>query len=245
MSSTSEIPESSVYVGNELELFNHATRWKGYWGNQIKPYLGKKVLEVGAGIGATPEALIRQDFTFDRWICLEPDPRLCEVILKKKKENQKLDKVEVVTGYLADYKTQDKFDSILYIDVIEHIEDEKSELVRALDYLRPGGKLIIVVPAHQSLYSPFDKAIGHYRRYSRETLKAVIPSNSVIIKNRYLDSLGLLASLTNKLFLKQSYPTRSQITFWDKTIVPLSRLLDRMLFFNAGKSIVLVAEKIS
>jgi hypothetical protein len=136
-----------------------------------------------------------------------------------------------------------QFDSVLYIDVIEHIENDAAELQLAANLLRAGGYLFVIVPAHQTLYSPFDKLIGHYRRYSRKSLKNVIPPDLTIEKAYYLDSMGYFASLVNRLFLKQSLPTLKQVQFWDKFIVPFSRVTDRLLGFNFGKSVLLIAKK--
>ena len=74
-------------------------------------------------------------------------------------------------------------------------------------------------------------------------LRRVLPAGSRIQQLVYLDSVGLLASAANKLFLKQSYPTLAQIKFWDSTIVPVSRLADRLTGFALGKSVLAVVQK--
>ena len=109
--------------------------------------------------------------------------------------------------------------------------------------MAPGGNLIILVPAHNYLFSPFDKAIGHFRRYNKKMLKKAAPKNLVQKKLIYLDSFGLFASLANKLLLKQSYPTLKQIKFWDNYIVPISRVMDKILFYSVGKTVVGIWQK--
>jgi SAM-dependent methyltransferase len=131
-----------------------------------------------------------------------------------------------------------QFDTIVYIDVLEHIEKDSEELSEAARHLRPGGHIIVLSPAHQRLYSPFDAAIGHFRRYNRSSLRAVSPVDLTLIRMRYLDSVGLLASLANSLFLRQSMPHKGQLQFWDNWIVPVSRVLDPLLFYSAGKTII-------
>jgi hypothetical protein len=128
----------------------------------------------------------------------------------------------------------------LYVDVLEHIEKDDQELLKAFALLKKNGKLIVLSPAHQSLYSPFDKKIGHFRRYNKEMLIKISPPNLVLKKMFYLDSLGLFLSLGNRLLLKAEDPTTRQITFWDKLIVPFSRITDRLSFFSFGKTIVAV-----
>ncbi len=233
--------QQTDYIGDELTLFQHAKNWKAYYSSYFKKYLKGRVLEVGAGIGGTTLSLC--DGTQDEWICLEPDSALTNNIEKLLTEKKLPDCCKTKTGFLSDIPVTEKFDAILYIDVIEHIEDDKSELKLASNYLKPGGVILIIVPAHQYLYSPFDKAIGHYRRYSLKRTRDAIPSELNIIKAVYLDSVGLAASTANKLFLKQSYPTLKQVKFWDKTMVPVSRITDKLLFNSIGKSVLLIAQK--
>ena len=241
----------TTYIGNELELFSHAQNWKNYWGSKVKPYLGQKVLEVGAGLGGTTQYLFDAK-TIVHWTCLEPDRTLAEGIRRKINKGLIPNNCKIVENTLENFENTDGtsrnnreggYDSIIYIDVIEHIENDKSELAQTLPFLKKGGHLIILVPAHQFLFCPFDKAIGHFRRYNRPQLKSVIPEGYDIIKTEYLDTVGLAASLANKLFLKQSYPTLKQILFWDKYIVSTSIFLDKLTFNNLGKSVLLIAKK--
>jgi hypothetical protein len=79
------------------------------------------------------------------------------------------------------------------LDVLGHIEDDDAELRLAARYLRKGGHLIVLAPAHQFLYSPFDGAIGHFRRHCRRSLRAAAPPELSFVLLRYLDSAGLMA----------------------------------------------------
>lgn len=225
-----------TYIGNELELFDKAKNWKSYYGNIIKPFLKGDVLEVGAGIGATTRTLCNG--AQNKWVCLEPDAALASQINTLLKEKQLPACCELRTGTLADQSSGELFDTVIYIDVIEHIENDAAELIRAKNHLKPGGYLIILVPAHQWLYSPFDEAIGHFRRYNKNMLKAAIPPGFHQYQVIYLDSVGLMASVANKLFLKQSYPTQKQVLFWDSVLVPLSQLADVITFNAIGKSLL-------
>ena len=234
--------ETQKYIGNELEIFSHAKNWKNYWSGKVRPYLGKKVLEVGSGIGTNTLNFIN-DENIDKWVCIEPDLELSKQIYTNLKREKGFKKLEIVPSFLSNFKTEVKFDSIMYIDVIEHIEKDKEELITATSYLKDGGYLIILVPAYNMLYNDFDKAIGHYRRYSRELLRNTVPEGLKIISHYNLDSLGLLASVTNKLFLKQSYPSVKQIRFWDSFIVSLSKVIDPFLFYKVGKSSLIICKK--
>lgn len=90
------------------------------------------------------------------------------------------------------------FVTILYIDVLEHIEDDKEELKKASCHLKPGGYLIILSPSLQILYSTFDAGIGHFRRYTKKSLKSILPSSLKIERLLHLDTIGLLVSMGNR-----------------------------------------------
>lgn len=224
-----------TYVGSELELFAAVHNWKSYWAGRVRPFLRGDVIEVGAGIGSNTAWMHPGGDV--RWVCLEPDNRLTGQIPKQLADGRSC---EVVGGTLADLEAARKFDTIIYIDVLEHIEDDAGELRLAASRLRPGGHVVVLSPAHQQLYTPFDAAIGHYRRYNRSMLRAISPKTCALARLEYLDSAGLFLSAANRLFLKQSMPTARQLQFWDRCVIPISRLVDPVLLRKAGKSILAV-----
>jgi SAM-dependent methyltransferase len=226
------------YVGSELDLFARARNWKSYWSGFIAPFIGTCVLEVGAGIGSTPRVLCSGRQT--RWLCLEPDARLADRLRSEIVASRVPAACEVRTGTIAELPEGEKFDTILYVDVLEHIEDDRDELERASRFLLPNGKIIVLSPAHQWLYTPFDAALGHFRRYNAARLRSATPRTVKLEKLFYLDAIGLLASLGNRLILKSAHPTDAQIDLWDQWMVPISRRLDRIFRFSVGKSVIAV-----
>src|ERR1700693_5566434 len=152
------------YAGSELEIFEKAHNWKAYLRRSMEPYLRGSVLEVGAGLGANTRQFAA--LGFERWTCLEPDLVLLEQI---ELGTAPLDRHELIAGDLAALDPARRFDAILYVDVLEHIQDDSGEMRRAALHLSPGGALIVLSPAHPWLYTPFDRAIGHYRRYTKES----------------------------------------------------------------------------
>lgn len=222
------------YIGNELELFLHAENWKSYVSQRVRPYINGSVLEVGAGIGANTPYLYRNDL--NRFVSLEPDAELCQRYRQRLSEGQIPSDCELTEGTLETLVADEMFDTLLYFDVLEHIEDDAAEFERAMRRLNPGGHLIILCPAHHWLFSPFDEAIGHFRRYNKRLYRGL--SVQAPHHMEYLDSIGLFASLANRMFLKQSYPGLKQITTWDRWFVPLSRRSDPLTFRQVGKSIL-------
>ena len=223
------------YVGNELALFSGALHWKAYLRDVLGPHLGSDVLEVGAGMGSTTKVLTKAHA--GRWTCLEPDATLASDIRRKVVAGELPESCRVVRGTLAALAEPERFDSILYIDVLEHIEDDAAEANLATTFLRPGGKLIVLCPAHQWLYSPFDRAIGHFRRYSKRTLRSAIPASLELLELAYLDSVGLLASAGNRFLTRAADPSPAQVAIWDRLMVPMSRVLDPLVGNSFGKSV--------
>lgn len=228
--------EDFRYAGSELDLFAEARNWKAYWCGRIQPFLLGDVLEVGAGIGSNTELMSQR--ASGRWVCLEPDPGLARQLSEKLRANGSGGRMESRCGTLRTLDQQEQFDTVVYIDVLEHIEDDAGEMRLAATRLRPGGRIIVLSPAHQWLFTPFDSSIGHFRRYDRSSLTKVSPAGTALERMFYLDALGIAASAANQLLLRQSMPTRSQIGFWDRWIIPASRVMDPLLGYSLGKSIV-------
>ena len=172
------------------------------------------------------------------WTCLEPDAELADR-LRRRLDGAGLS-FRVVNGTTADIPAEDRFDCALYIDVLEHIPDDRAELRRVSALLRPGGRLIVLAPAHQFLFSAFDEAVGHCRRYSRKVAARGRASRRRVERAFYLDSVGAVASAANRLVLRQSMPTVQQLKFWDSMLVPASRLIDPVFAYRLGKSVVAI-----
>ena len=229
------------YPGNELDVFATAKNWKAYWSGEIEKFVGNDILEIGAGIGATAKVFARKRYA--RWVGVEPDDGLCAVIQQEIVDPKLIANYSLVKGTTASIDDMGTFDTALYIDVLEHIEDDQAELVRVAEKVRGGGRIIVISPAHGLLFSEFDKKIGHYRRYDKKSLRAIVPDGLEVEKLFYLDSVGLLASLANKLFLRSDSPTLAQVQLWDRVMVRLSRILDRITLHRIGKTIVCVLRK--
>jgi SAM-dependent methyltransferase len=230
----------SSYLGGELDLFALATNWKAYVKHQITKYLVGNVLEVGAGIGGTTVAL--NNGSTRLWICLEPDAQQAKSLRSRVRQRRDLVPI-IVVGSLTTLAARPFFDCILYIDVLEHIKQDRLQIENAAKLMRPGGHMVVLSPAHQWLFSEFDRSIGHLRRYNKRSLQALMPAGWMAKKLTYLDSVGVLLSLGNALALRQALPTRSQILIWDRMCVPTSRICDRIVRGHFGKSVLAVWQK--
>ena len=226
------------YVGSELELFAAATNWKAYLASVLRRFVIGRVLEVGAGIGSNIFYL--HNDLVSEWIALEPDSNLAGRIEERLAGGELSANCRVVSGTIATVDSAALFDTILYIDVLEHIADDGAELVRACRHLATRGNLVVLSPAHQFLFTAFDAAVGHHRRYSRADMRALTPPGCRLSTSLMLDCAGLFASLANKLLLSAALPSKQQIAVWDKFLVPISGILDRVIGHSFGKTIVAV-----
>jgi 2-polyprenyl-3-methyl-5-hydroxy-6-metoxy-1,4-benzoquinol methylase len=229
-----------TYAGEELTLFREAVNWKKYISGLIRPYITGKVAEVGAGIGSfTPWMYHDNDLD---WNWIEPDEQHARVLQKINFEPG-LRNPKLIHGTLQEMPLSEKFETIIYLDVLEHIHDDKKEVEEIIRRLKPRGHVIILVPAFQMLFSAFDKAIGHHRRYNKQQLTSLFAGKEGILTCKYLDTAGFFASTANRYILKQEYPTQRQVQTWDRMLVPVSRILDKLLLHAFGKSLLLIWEK--
>ncbi len=224
------------YIGDELDLFKEAKNWKSYFSKKISKYIIGDVLEVGAGIGVNSSFLSNGCTKISSWTWIEPDSKLCHQIPDANK-NMTTSNKRVLNGTI-DSLDKECYDTIIYIDVLEHIEESSLEITKIKSHLKPDGTLIIIVPAYQCLFNEFDKSIGHYRRYSKSLLTSEI--NGLLTKQElyYLDSLSVFASFANKMILKKPTPTVTDVLFWDRVLVPISKWLDFLSFYSFGKSLI-------
>jgi len=164
---------ASDHLSVELSLFDEASNWKSYWASIAAPYVRGQVLEVGAGTGGSIPLLAANA---SDWLCLEPDPPLGAQLREKIAAGALPPQCRLELSTLQGLAPGVEFDAILYADVMEHVRDDEAEARLAADRLAPGGALIILAPAHQFPFSPFDKAVDHYRRYSKRSLSAIVPN---------------------------------------------------------------------
>ena len=228
-----------TYEGSELALFGKAVNWKAYWGRKLGPFVKGRVLEVGARSRqqrAEPglSALAATDTA-------RPDPGMCGQSLRRLARGELPGEPRRLRPAARPAGRTRLRHHRLHRRARAH-RGRPPELGEASDG-RPDGHLIVLSPAYQFLFSLFDTAIGHHRRYDRPGLLAVALHGLRPVKAFYLDSLGLLLSFFNRFLFRQSSPTPATIKLWDSVIVRLSRLLDPVLGFSAGRSVIAIWSK--
>ena len=153
------------YTGNELDVLAEAANYRHWILEKIEPYLGTTIAEVGAGTGSVTKDLLRPGV--QRVFAFEPSRNLFPLLTREIGIDERV--LAINDGLKPEHVT-DRVDSVVYINVLEHIEDDGDELSRAYAALRPNGHLAIFCPAFMWLYSEFDRHVGHFRRYTKASL---------------------------------------------------------------------------
>jgi SAM-dependent methyltransferase len=137
-------------------------------------------------------------------------------------------------------------DTILCCNVIEHIRDDRLAVGNMLRVLAPKGKLLLFVPALPVLFNDLDRLAGHYRRYTKRSLRAAIPATGRIESLVYFNSVGAVGWFANRLIPHRQIDSKSiaaQVEFFDRVLVPVSRIADRLTGRTFGQSLVAIVGK--
>ena len=227
-----------IYEGWELEHFNNANNFRNYQLEIFSKNIHGSVAEIGPGSDYQNIKKRYKNRKIKNIELFEPSFPLFNQ-LKKKIKNKK---IKIFNNKFS--KIKKKYDTILYLDVLEHIKNDKSEIQKALSCLKKNGSLIINVPAYQFLYSKFDKSVGHWKRYKKKDFyKILLNKKNISIEMFYYDSLGFILSLLSKI-LKISHKKNfnKKIVFWD-SLIPISKFIDKIIFNTFGKSLICFIKK--
>jgi SAM-dependent methyltransferase len=227
------------YDGWELPFFDAAVNFRNYQIKIIKKHIKGSVSEIGPGNGS----LCEKYYKYCGDITLFEPSRNFSKDLKERFNN--ISNIEVIESTF--YPSEKKFDSILLMDVLEHVENPETLIKKLYENLKIGGKILINVPAFEHLYSNFDKDVGHLKRYNKNSLlketALITPQN---IEMFYYDSIGYFLSLFSKissLFFKNYKKNFQQkIAFWN-FLMPVSSVLDKISFNTLGKSLFIIITK--
>lgn len=232
------------YVGKDLEAMSFAVNYHKWILDEFRPFLGKRLVEVGAGTGSFSELLLEE--SIESLTVIEPSEMFD--FLKQNVSQSDQAEVKLYQNIFANVcdqiASEQKPDSILYINVLEHIEDDLFELTKIHRTLADGGKCFIFVPALMSLYGEFDRKIGHFRRYSKTELEEKCKKAGLkIIMSKYFDLSGIIPWWIKYKLLRSDSLESGAVTLYDKIAIPFISRFEKFIPAPIGKNILLVAEK--
>ena len=233
------IPVDSIaYTLEDQQRMSRAKNYFAWQHRLIQNELGRRVLEVGCGVGNFTGKLLDRDAV----IAVDLQPECIERIKLRYADRPNLH--AVVCDVLApEFRDLAKFnpDSSVVVNVLEHVQDDVAALQAVASVLSPGGVIVLLVPAFPALYGPIDRNLGHHRRYSRAAIRGLAQRTGLRIRKlHYLNSIGLFGWWTNAHILKRQAQSERQIEIFDRYLVPPMSALERVISPPFGQSLLAV-----
>ena len=229
----------TAYLGRDLEAMSAAVGYHREILDTFAPYLGKHVVEVGAGTGNVSVLILEREPV--RLCAIEPDDDLYAKLAQRLKSHSNAVVRHGLLSSVVDREGVGEADSVVSVNVLEHVEDDVTELALMRSVLRPGGHLCLWVPAMPALYSNFDRSLGHHRRYRRRELaKKLEKAGLETLQIDHRDILGMVAWFVNCRIMRQEL-TYAKVCVYERCVLPVTSLLDRRLKPPIGKNLIAVA----
>jgi SAM-dependent methyltransferase len=238
--------EYSAHTNLELDAQSHRfTRWLY---NEVSAGLKGDVLEIGSGIGTYSEKIINDKSHASHVMLTDIAPSYTEALTKKFSSNNNNNNVSVSKLDLnrkEDYEKigYGKFDSILGLNVLEHVENDEFALQQLYRMLKDEGTMVLLVPCHKFLYNVLDKKAGHFRRYTKKELEYKVSKTQFIIQRIfYFNMLGIVGWYLNGGLAKNPQINGTAYRIFD-SLVPVSQHIERLVGKRLGLSIICYLRK--
>jgi len=228
-----------------LEVIAKADRFNKWMYDQFRHQLKGDILEIGSGIGNISQLVIADGHSIT---LSDYNEEYCGSLKKKFSRYNNVKEVISIDlldpGFENKYSIyKGKFDSVFLLNVIEHIGDDELAVKNCNYLLKPGGHLILLAPAYLWLYCTFDKQLGHYRRYSLKQLKELLNKESFsILSGSYFNFTGIAGWLLFGKILNKKMLGSGEMSAFNK-IVPLAKIVDKLLAKTMGLSIIVTGIK--
>ena len=230
------------YAADDLETIREARRYGAHVFDLFRPYVGKRVLEVGCGIGTMSEKLAE---LADLIVGIEPNVSCIERVEVAMRHEPKfsLRPCHLEECDRAELQSQ-RFDTVYCVNVLEHLEHDVLALRMFHDVIVPGGRVLIFVPAVSAAYGPLDAELGHHRRYSRATLsRAFADAGLDLTMIRYTNPIGLVGWMYNSHVSKTRVHSLAQVRLFERLVAPWALPLERMFTPPIGLSLMAVGTR--
>jgi SAM-dependent methyltransferase len=239
-------PEINDEAGKHtLEVIAKASRFNKWMYTEIKPFLKGNVLEIGSGIGNISRFIIEDGFIVS---LSDYNPAYCSILTRNFSRYPNVKAIHAIDLLQPDFEItysslKESFDSIILLNVIEHIADDKKAISNCRYLLQKKGQLVVLAPAYQWLYCKFDKELGHFRRYSLSGMRSLIADQGFeIIHQRHFNFAAIPGWFISGKLLRGKTIGSNEMSFFN-TIVPLAKLLDKLVLGKTGISTIVTGLK--
>lgn len=226
-------------TGRSLEDTSGANqvRYRAYQRELIEPHCGSSVLEVGAGLGEFAAQLRG----LDRHVVTDVDADAVAAMATRFADRPEVEarRFDLAEGPID---LGDPVSSVIAINVLEHIEDDQAALRALASVVEPGGRIVLWVPGYQQLYGEFDRAVGHFRRYTPSTLTAAIEGAG--LRAEHVKPVNFLGGIAWWLTVRRGgvgAPNPRLVRIYDRFVVPVTRSVERRFTPPFGQSVLGVA----
>ncbi len=207
---------------------------------EFKPYVGRRVLEIGCGLGNHFEHFLDKERLVGFDLSSDAISRVQEQFASKPN-------IRVLAASITDPSVlelqNERFDTAFSLNVFEHIQDDQLALENTCKLLQPGAAFILIVPAHQWLYGPMDSSIGHYRRYTKSMAQKRLEQAGFEVQlQKYINMIGAFGWLVNGRILRRAVPPRGQLRLLNG-IIPICRGIEKRCPAPFGVSLLSIARK--
>lgn len=215
-------------------------RYDDWLVREFRPYLGNRIIEIGCGLGN----LFSKLKDYDLLVGIDNSN---ESISDVKSRYSKNPKIKVYNKSIIDPDVESlselEINTAISLNVFEHIDQDELAVQNTRKLLQPRGIFILIVPAHNFLYGTMDKSIGHYRRYSKGSMKILLEKNGFsIVRQKYINMVGAMGWFVNGRILKKTVPPTGQLKYLNK-LIPLFEGVENLFFPPFGVSLLTVAQK--
>jgi 2-polyprenyl-3-methyl-5-hydroxy-6-metoxy-1,4-benzoquinol methylase len=236
-----EASTTAEYTLLDQQLMSRATRYFAWQARIAKQHLGSRVIETGCGTGNFTRHLTERELVVSMDVVEECVERVRARFAGH--PNMQFRHLDVQDPEFLRLKALLP-DSIACLNVLEHVRDERLALKHMQQVLIPGGRVVLLLPAFESLYGPIDRNLGHFRRYSKSAWRAQAESAGFrVIELRYFNLLGFFGWWTNSRILRRETQSESQIELFDRVAVPVMSRVEGWIDPPVGQSIFTVLEK--
>jgi SAM-dependent methyltransferase len=232
---------SSTYNVEDQERMTSAKNYFAWQARLVKPALGRRVVEVGCGVGNFTRILLDREAV----IAVDIEPRCIQRLQERFAGCANVHPV-VCDVSSTDFSDLARFraDSCVALNVLEHVADDAGALRRMASVVAPGGHIVLLTPAFPSLYGPIDRNLGHHRRYSRGGIaKLARTAGLEPVKIHYVNAIGFFGWWANAHVWRREAQSAGQIRIFDRFVAPVSSRIESLVRPPFGQSLFVVLRR--